>query len=361
MKLHPLVTLFPNLLSRSVLAPFARFQPELLAPVVSMPLTTASALFADVTEEFDVSDPECQLGICLVDTHNECIELMLNHPKKGSDEIQEWIEDTLLPRINVCHTDPDTVYSFTDGSTSPLYRRSAAGYHSYRGESRIHSHMAAMGRAQSFDAEIIALGMAITHATSLTCSTIHIFSDGKAAVQSIFMPGLHAGQSVSLAACRTVHKWLDDDTSCRIIISHCPLHSGVALNEHIDHAVGVAANDPNVLIPDPPPRSWTYQCAEITKSARSGWAALAAAHGYWGQRFPRNRTLRATTHTSTFPLKRVGHSSSLCTCTIRCLTDHAPTGAYRMCFFPDQPTQCTCDCPELQTRRHIVDRCTHYV
>lgn len=35
----------------------------------------------------------------------------------------------------------------------------------------------------------------------------------------------------------------------------------------------------------------------------------------------------------------------------------APT-AYA--FFPGQPTTCTCERPELQTRRHIFDRFTHY-
>ncbi|KAI0762951.1 hypothetical protein C8Q74DRAFT_1207688, partial [Fomes fomentarius] len=61
-----------------------------------------------------------------------------------------------------------------------------------------------------------------------------------------------------------------------------------------------------------------------------------------------------------YAVKRVSDSNSLCARLVRCLTDHSPIGAYRLRFFPDQPTACTCEHPELQTRRYIFDLCTHY-
>ncbi|KAI0738581.1 hypothetical protein C8Q80DRAFT_1113393 [Daedaleopsis nitida] len=287
--------------------------------------------------------------------------MLLKHPKKGSDEIQPWITNVLLPRINACRDDPDTVYLFTDGSALPLYGQSSAGFHAYCGDHRIHSRMAATGCTLSYDAELIAIVMALKYASSLNAATVHLFSDGLSALQTVFEPGIHAGQSVSLSACRAMREWLDSDARRRIIFSHCPSHSGVRLNENIDYDVSVASNDPNLLAPRPYPHTWTYQRADITNAARDGWTATSNAHGYRGRRFPRNRALRTTTHTGTFPLKHVGDSPSLCARTVRCFTDHAPTGAYRMRFFPDQPTDCSCDRRELQTRRHIVDRCTHYV
>ena len=87
---------------------------------------------------------------------------------------------------------------------------------------------------------------------------------------------------------------------------------------------------------------------------------MARGPKYWGCRYPQHPALRVVTHTGNFPLKRTGASKLLCARMVRCLTDHSPIGAYRLRFFPDQPTHCSCDRPELQTRRHVFDRCTFY-
>ncbi|KAI0708425.1 hypothetical protein C8Q76DRAFT_799692 [Earliella scabrosa] len=157
-----------------------------------------------------------------------------------------------------------------------------------------------------------------------------------------------------------VRVWLDGDPARQLCFSYCPSHRDVDLNERIDEAVGLAVDDPAVPVPRPCPISLTYGRFTITDDAREDWRLAARGPKYWGRRYPQHPALRAVTHTGNYPVKRIGSSKSLCARMIRCLTDHAPTGAYRLRFFPEQPTHCTCDRPELQTRRHVFDRCTFY-
>ena len=134
---HPLAALFPTRLGPSDGAPFIRFTAELPKPADTLPLSHAPEHFGIVTESFDPLHPECHPGRRLVDTHGDRIKFLLEHPKKRSAELDTWIANVLLPRIQACRDDPDTLYLFTDGSAFPMLAKSAAGYHAYHGSVRI--------------------------------------------------------------------------------------------------------------------------------------------------------------------------------------------------------------------------------
>ena len=53
-------------------------------------------------------------------------------------------------------------------------------------------------------------------------------------------------------------------------------------------------------------------------------------------------------------LKMFGHSNSLCTHAIRAITNHAPTGEYKLRFFPKEEFKCPCDYYPIESRRHIL-------
>ena len=90
------------------------------------------------------------------------------------------------------------------------------------------------GRGTSYDAEMIAGGMALQFATKQVCETIHIVADNESALKTLLDPGMHGQQLISIIACRNVREWLEKDARRRVIFHWCPSHEGVEWNELVD-------------------------------------------------------------------------------------------------------------------------------
>ena len=59
-------------------------------------------------------------------------------------------------------------------------------------------------------------------------------------------------------------------------------------------------------------------------------------------------------------LQMFGHSNSLCAYTTRAITNHAPTGEYRLRFFPNLDFSCLCNYYPIESRRHILHECQRF-
>jgi len=59
-------------------------------------------------------------------------------------------------------------------------------------------------------------------------------------------------------------------------------------------------------------------------------------------------------------LQMFGHSSSLCACAMRAITNHAPIGEYRLRFFPRLDFLCPCNNYPIKSRRHILHECKRF-
>ena len=59
-------------------------------------------------------------------------------------------------------------------------------------------------------------------------------------------------------------------------------------------------------------------------------------------------------------LKYFGHSNSLCTRASRAITNHTPTGEYRLRFFPKEDFSCSCGQYPIKTRHHILHECKRF-
>jgi len=59
-------------------------------------------------------------------------------------------------------------------------------------------------------------------------------------------------------------------------------------------------------------------------------------------------------------LKYFGHSNSLYTRASRGITNHAPTGEYRLRFFPREDFSCPCGQYPIETRYHILHECKRF-
>ena len=59
-------------------------------------------------------------------------------------------------------------------------------------------------------------------------------------------------------------------------------------------------------------------------------------------------------------LQVFGHSNSLCARAARAITNHAPTGEYRLRFFPIMEFACPCNNYPIKSRRHILHECRRF-
>jgi hypothetical protein len=88
-----------------------------------------------------------------------------------------------------------------------------------------------------------------------------------------------------------------------------------------------------------------------------GWNSLFQSKKYIGSNFltlyQRKDTPFVPTHVKSGPwMRKMGHSHSLTARLVRCTTGHAPIGAYRSQFFPEESMACRCGFP-METVSHV--------
>ena len=59
-------------------------------------------------------------------------------------------------------------------------------------------------------------------------------------------------------------------------------------------------------------------------------------------------------------LQVFSHWNSLCACTTRAITNHAPIGEYYLRFIPNKDFKCPCGNYPIESRRHILHKCTRF-
>jgi len=59
-------------------------------------------------------------------------------------------------------------------------------------------------------------------------------------------------------------------------------------------------------------------------------------------------------------LQMFGHSNSLCARATRAITNHAPTGEYRLRFLPNLDFSCPCNNYPIESRRYILHECQRF-
>jgi hypothetical protein len=89
-----------------------------------------------------------------------------------------------------------------------------------------------------------------------------------------------------------------------------------------------------------------------------GWNSLFQSKKYIGSNFltlyQRKDSPFVPTHVKSGPwMRKAGHSHSLTARLVRCTTVHAPIGAYRSRFFPEESTACRCGFP-METVSHVL-------
>ncbi|KZV75258.1 hypothetical protein PENSPDRAFT_571773 [Peniophora sp. CONT] len=242
--------------------------------------------------------------------------------------------------------------------------RSAAAFRAYRGHTQVAQRAIATGRGTSYDAEMFALTMAIGAVTKLdNVDHIHIFTDCKSAVLTILDTNIHPAQALAVTACRHLRKWLETHDGT-ITLHWCPGHAGFAFNEIVD----VDARRAAATLRKSPYQSHSFRLSGTRLAALTDWRILARSPAYRGHQFLLGRgpiKISDRLKTQGTMLHHAGDSSSLMARLTRSTLNHAPTGEFRIRFFPNEPINCDA-CGDgryglLHSRFHILNECGRYV
>ena len=169
--------------------------------------------------------------------------------------------------------------------------------------------------------------MAVGFAYLKSYQHVHIFSDGESALKSVL--NTREGRMASINTCRILRDWFERHPDNHLHLHYCPGHSGIPENEAVDADVKGAALAFDVG-PGPTPTFHSYVKSTIAKYALEAWREKARAAGpkYWGRHLFRHSAFGTLQHTGNFPLKRLSGRPEFVARFVRCITNHAPTGAY---------------------------------
>lgn len=310
------------------------------------------------SEKLFRSLPDMAPGHRIVDTFSSRITYDTTHPKKkNTDDFETWLSSFKLDLSRVVLS--NVPYGFTDGSahTGPSGYSTAAAYHTYRGSTRTHTHTFRASHALAIDAELIALGTCIQRLIRDHSGPIHTYTDSSSAIALILDTSPHTSHSISVVTARRLSEWFAKDERNTLTMHWCPGHHGVQQNDDVDA-------EANQAVATAPPNSyhplyslaWAKQSAQ-TESSRA-WAGMAKSSAYRGYNLITGKSVATSTKKGGRFLKDVGGNDLVARCA-RALLSHAPTGEYRLRFFPDKPSYCDA-CGVLHSRVHILNSCVRY-
>lgn len=312
----------------------------------------------DHHDEFLPTHEELNPGTRLLDTNSSRIHFHTHdHPPMRQRAFPAWLEDKKR-FISTLHIDNSSLLSFSDGSVRPDldFHSTAAYLLSYKGTT-LHSRSFATGQASSFDAELAGLAAAL-HDSIIAArereavTSIHLFADNVAALDSLFQPTFHSSQIVSILATRKAREWLQESDSHHIHLHWVPGHKGVELNEVVD----AMTNEAYDIHPRISRISHAYARVIITKRIMQDWRKIPSR----GTKFFPARVRNSRTCTRGGPiLSVVGDSPTLTSRLTRAILAHAPIGEYRSKYLPNESSTCP-RCGVLETRHHILESCPLY-
>ncbi|KAI1798490.1 hypothetical protein LXA43DRAFT_1088594 [Ganoderma leucocontextum] len=402
MATHPIKALFPNMYERSTLSLYVRFTLPDAKPAsgdYQAGITSKDDAFHQTwdhghghvrhdlnapacTYAYDPLDPECRPGDHISDVFHDCITLHLEHPKKSDDDaLQQWIAETLTPRIEKAMNDPDCLVFFTDGSATSKGGSGSGGYIMHHLYKCIQSDAAWFGRGFSYNMEKLVFSWALADGTasSLNARHIFIFTDSESLGKAFL--DVKDGNAASLYIARTLRTWFSCSPAHQLSVSYVPGHSGVPGNKAIDELVG-AVQTPSYADIEVIPTSLAFLRAKITcditetnlrSRTHPQHPDRLAAH--MGHDIPKGRitqVIQQLTHVSkNSPIRRwkqigINRMSRL----FRAITGHTPIGKFQMKMREKhhEPTFCPCGynpqaepgTHSIQDFEHILIKCPFY-
>ncbi|CAA7267598.1 unnamed protein product [Cyclocybe aegerita] len=265
--------------------------------------------------------------------------------------------DELIARARA---DPLTVLAATDGSVpqSNQYQAASAAI-IYKGHRELERTRYVSGRVTAPDAELNAISCAVRLAVKqANCQHIMVFTDSIGSARRAVDPGMHSGQAFSLSVCHVLQEWFEADDLRRITFVYVPsaLRWDIHGEAHkyvteLKVRVGRRKTDNSI----------DALRSRVAHSVLDSWNSTFQDPTYRGSEFlelqqPDGRPLQPSYLNGGPWLSTFGHSITEFARVCRCITGHAPIGAYYRRFKINEPHGCTCGAA-LQSRQHVLFRC----
>ncbi|CAA7261906.1 unnamed protein product [Cyclocybe aegerita] len=280
-----------------------------------------------LTESFEPFAPEARPGDRLLDHYADRLHFDERDP--GQDR-RPYLDELIAK----ARADPLTVLAATDGSVPQSNQYQAAS-------------AAIIYKGHPVDNRIMSLA-------ELPPQMRNSMPSPHRAVD----PGVHSGQAFSLSVCRALQEWFEADDLRRITFVYVP--SAMRWDIHgeahkyvteLKVRVGCRKTDNSI----------DALRSQAAHSVLDSWNSTFQDPTYRGSEFlelqqPDRRPLQPSYLNGGPWLSTFGHSITEFARVCRCITGHAPIGAYYRRFKINEPHGCTCGAA-LQSRQHILFRC----
>ena len=214
----------------------------------------------------------------------------------------------------------------------------------------------------SSEAELFTIRCGINQACLLdNVSKIVVITDSIHVAKKIFDPGSHPLQMHSAVILSNLWTFFTANVSNSIEFWECPSKLKWKLHHKVDKD-----SKSFVVIPSFPSKtSWEFCKKSDSDDLIKLWKMMFQASDGKGKNFLEllddNLNVIKPSYTKGGPwLQLVGHSNSLCAQATRAITNHAPIGEYRLCFFPKEDFSCPCNEYPIESRRHILYDCKRF-
>jgi hypothetical protein len=286
----------------------------------------------------------------------------VSSPPKTDKDHKKFMADRinlLCSSVDAASHSPQRICIITDASNPSLPLQSVAAFRLWH-EGDLYDDWSAAGLSTSDDAELRAIADGVCQAYNVGLEDVrqvHVFSHSVNMLCLTMNVSHHLGEHTSLSICKVLVPWLQHHPNNCVHFHH--ITPGVELEDHqLAHilATSTRIKAGGVLV-----ISANFARQRAVTRMLKGWNSLFQSKKYIGSNFltlyQRKDTPFVPTHVKSGPwMHKVGYSHSLTARLVRCTTGHAPIGAYRSRFFPEESTACRCGFP-METVSHVLYWC----
>ena len=311
-----------------------------------------------IVPSFSPLDPEFSPGHCIIDNFSNCFSFnLVNRKEKEIHKIHaQELDEMVLSNSSI----PNTALVITDASIKNDIAMSISHIHSANHPLIKTVHHASF--VTSSEAELFAIRCGINQACSLdNVSKIIIITDSIHTARKIFNSDSSPFQIHAAAILKELPKFFIANDANSIEFWECPSK----LKWRFHHNADKDSKSFTVTPSYPCKISWDF-CKKLdSDNIINQWKMTFQVSEGKGKQFldllDDDLNTIELSYTKGGPwLQMFGHSNSLCAHATRAITNHAPTGEYRLQFSPNLDFSCPCNNYPIESRRHILHECQRF-
>jgi len=324
------------------------------------PLLDTEASLLNLTERFNPLDAEATPGCSLLDSFSNHISFHpCNHSSLNDRNTHLKSLDCLCLEAS---SSSSTLVVVTNASVIPPRNMQAiSATHFWRLGYQVSSSKAPASQTTAPDAELFAIRLGVSKATSMDIECIILINDSLGSARRSVDPSVHSGQAHSLAVCSALRSFFCSGSSHRIEFWDCPSNAEWSLHQIVHNDVTntrVAAGLHPATSLDALRSKSVLSCLDTWRTAFNH--PMVQGHHFLTLRGKNHKPLQPSYSKDGSWLTHIGQLVTLCARATRAILNHASIGEYRQCFSPAECTQCLCGHCQVETRRHIFANCSRF-